>query len=555
MRGLMMDFELTVPAILDRAAELFPQREIVSRRPDRSLHRYTYADMHRRTRQLAAALQRLGVGKGDRVATLAWNHYQHQEAYFGVPACGGVLHTLNLRLAADDIAYIVNHAGDKVILVDEVLLPLFDQFRDQVDPEHVVVMRQRPAGDESGGAPEPDDAPDPDTGYLDYEALLAAASETSVIDPELDEHDAAAMCYTSGTTGRPKGVLYSHRALFLHSLVSLTALDVREDDVMLPVVPMFHANAWGTPFTFTMVGAKQIHPGKYLDPPSLLELFQSERVTFTAGVPTIWLGILQILDADPDAYDLSSLRTLAVGGAAAPQSMIEGFEKRHGLSVLHAWGMTETAPIGTVCDLSPERAAAAEQERYATRAMQGRPVPLVEIRARGETGLVPWDGASMGELEVRGPWVASAYYQPDEPIETFTDDGWFRTGDIVTIDPDGYVQIQDRAKDLIKSGGEWISSIALESALMSHPAVAEAAVIAVAHPKWQERPLSVVALKAGRAVTAGELIDHLRPHFSKICLPSAIEFVDEIPKTSAGKFQKLALRERYADYVWPDEAG
>jgi len=545
-----MDFELTLPTILDRAAKLFPQREIVSRLPDKSLHRYTYADMHRRARQLAAALQGLGVGKGDRVATLAWNHYQHHEAYFGVPACGGVLHTLNLRLSPDEIAYIVNHADDKVILVDEVLLPLFDKFREQVSPEHVVVMRQ---GTDSGG-PGTERAPAADAGDLDYDALLAATDEGSLIDPQLTERDAAAMCYTSGTTGRPKGVLYSHRALYLHTLVSLTVLDVREDDVMLPVVPMFHANAWGTPFTWTVVGAKQVHPGPHLDPPSLLELFESERVTFTAGVPTIWLGILQILDADPDAYDLSSLRTLAVGGAAAPRSMIEGFERRHGLSVLHAWGMTETSPIGTVCHLSPERARASEEEQYATRAKQGRPVPLVEIRARGETGFIPWDGVTMGELEVRGPWVASAYYQPEEPIDTFTDDGWFRTGDIVSIDPDGYVQIQDRAKDLIKSGGEWISSIALENAIMSHPAVAEAAVIAVAHPKWSERPLAVVVLKQGKVATADDLLDHLRPHFTRICLPSAIEFIDEIPKTSAGKFQKLALRERFADYAWPEEA-
>jgi len=475
--GLMMDFELTIPGILDRAATLFPQREIVSQLPDKSLHRCTYGDVHRRARQLAVALQGLGVKKGDRVATLAWNHYQHLEAYFGVPACGAVLHTLNLRLSPDEIAYVANHADDKVILVDEVLLPLFDRFRDQVNPQHIVVMRQsaadgvdgaRRAGDGADGVRRAGDGADgearnepagelpPGRGYLDYDTILAAADEDAFVDPQLQEHDAAAMCYTSGTTGRSKGVLYSHRAIYLHTLVSVPVLDFKESDVVLPVVPMFHANAWGTPFTCTLQGTKQVHPGPHLDPPSLCALFESEKVTITAGVPTIWLGILQLLDKDPGAYDLSSLRSLLVGGSAAPQSMI------HGLEVLHLWGMTETTPLGTVSTLSPERRQEPQEDQFATRAKQGRAVPLVEIRARGEEGFVPWDGETMGELEVRGPWVASAYYNPEEPIDSFTDDGWFRTGDIVTIDADGYIQIQDRSKDLIKSGGEWISSIALE---------------------------------------------------------------------------------------------
>ena len=554
-KGLMMDFELTIPGILDRAATLFPQREIVSQLPDKSLHRYTYGDVHRRALKLAVALQGLGVKKGDRVATLAWNHYQHLEAYFGVPACGAVLHTLNLRLSPDEIAYIANHADDKVILVDEVLLPLFDEFRDQINPQHVVVMRQS-AGGAGGSTGQADDVPPAgltsDTGYLDYESIVATADENALIDPQLQERDAAAMCYTSGTTGRPKGVVYSHRAIYLHTLVSIAMLDFKESDVVLPVVPMFHANAWGTPFTCTLQGTKQVNPGPHLDPPSLCALFESEKVTITAGVPTIWLGILQLLDRDPEAYDLSSLRSLIVGGSAAPQAMIEGFKKRHGLEVVHLWGMTETTPLGTVGTLSPERQQAPQEEQFATRAKQGRPVPLVETRAHGEQGLVPWDGETMGELEVRGPWVASAYYNPEEPIDSFTEDGWFRTGDIVTIDPDGYIQIQDRSKDLIKSGGEWISSIALENALMAHAAVAEAAVIPAAHPKWVERPLAAVVLKEGETATAEELIAHLKPQFSKICLPDAIEFVDEIPKTSAGKFKKSALRERFADYAWPE---
>ena len=548
MKGLMMDFELTIPDMLDRAATLFPQREIVSRLPDKSLHRYTYRDLHRRARQLAVALQALGVEKGDRVATLAWNHYQHLEAYFGIPASGGVLHTLNLRLQTEEIAYVVNHAEDKVILVDEVLLPLFDKFRDQVNPEHVVVMKQSAFG-------EADETlvsrPEPETGYLDYDSIVGEADENTLADPKIAERDAAAMCYTSGTTGRPKGVLYSHRAIYLHTLAAIPILDFRESDVVLAVVPMFHANAWGTPFNCALLGAKQVSPGPYLDPPSLLELFEAEKVTVTAGVPTIWLGILQLLDKDPEAYDLSSLRALIVGGSAAPQSMIEGFEKRHGLKVVQAWGMTEMSPLGTVCTLSPERQQGSEEEQFATRAKQGRPSPLVNIRARGDQGIIPWDGKTMGELEVRGPCIASAYYKPEEPIDSFTEDGWFRTGDIVTIDPDGYIHIQDRSKDLIKSGGEWISSIALENSLMAHSAVAEAAVIPVAHPKWLERPLAVVVLKEGESATADELIEYLKPFYNKIGLPDAVEFVDEIPKTSAGKFQKMELRQRFADYSWP----
>ena len=553
MQGLMMDFELTLPGILDRAATLFPHREVVSRLPDKSLHRYTYADMHRRARQLGVALQGLGVGKGDRVATLAWNHYQHLEAYFGIPGCGGVLHTLNLRLQPDEVAYIVNHADDKVILVDEVLLPLFDAFKDKVSPDHVVVMRQGGGGNgaAAGAANDAVASPDPETGYLDYEALVTAADGDALADPALQENDAAAMCYTSGTTGMPKGVVYSHRAIYLHSIVSVPALDLTEADAILPVVPMFHANAWGLPFTCSLLGAKQVHPGPHLDPPSLCDLFEREGVTITAGVPTIWLGILNLLDTDPEAYDLTRLRCLIVGGSAAPQSMIEGFERRHGLSVLHAWGMTEMTPLGTVGNLSPERLGASEQEQFATRAKRGRPAPLVEIRARGDDGVVPWDGATMGELEVRGPWVASAYYNPDDPIDSFTDDGWFRTGDIVTIEPDGCIHIQDRSKDLIKSGGEWISSIALENALMSHPSVAEAAVIAMPHPKWLERPLAVAVLREGEEATVDDLVDHLRPDFGKMALPDAVEFVDEIPKTSAGKFKKTALREMFDGYEWP----
>ena len=539
MHGLMMDYPLTIGAILRRAETVFPHKTIVTRRPDRSLHRSTYADLGRRARQLAAALARLGVAPGDRVATLAWNHQQHLEAYFGVPILGAVLHTLNLRLHPDELSFIVNHAEDKVLLVDATLLPVFEKIRDRVKTKHVVVIG-------ANGAP-------PD-GMLDYESLVGAEDARGFALPDLDERTAAAMCYTTGTTGRPKGVLYSHRALVLHSLVSLAVdtIGISETDVVLPVVPMFHANAWGAPYTGALAGATQVLPGPHLDPASLLDLFQGERITIALGVPTVWLAVLQALDKNPGAYDLSNLRALLVGGSAAPAAMIQAFQERHNLRILHAWGMTETTPLGTVSQVPSELVNAPRAEQYAVRAKQGRPAPFVEIRARGAEGLVSWTGKSMGELEVRGPWIAASYFNNEEARQAFTDDGWFRTGDIVTIDPHGYIEIQDRAKDLIKSGGEWISSVALENALMGHPAVAEAAVIAVPHPKWVERPLAAVVVKEGAKVTANELREYLAERFARWCVPDAIEFVTEIPRTAAGKFLKSALRARFKDYQFPD---
>ena len=536
MKGLMMDYQLTVPAILRRAEALFGRKEIVTRLPDKTFHRYTYADFVRRAKRLAVALRELGIGRGDRVATLCWNQYEHLEAYFGVPCAGAVVHTLNLRLHPDDLAYIVNHAGDRVLLVDKTLLPVFEKFRDQVHLEQVIVV----------GA-----AGDVPAGMLDYERLLASADEKRYVEPDLDEREAAAMCYTSGTTGRPKGVLYSHRAIALHSLGTALpdANGLREADVVLPVVPMFHVNAWGLPYTATLVGAKQVFPGPHLDPKSLLEDFSQERVTVTAGVPTVWLGVLQELDKNPGAYDLSSMRMMVVGGAAAPREMIKAFQERHGLRMIQGWGMTETTPVGTVSTLTSELEKAPEAVQYDYRAKQGLPLAFVEIRARNEKGLVPWDGETMGELEIRGPWIASSYYNAPEAADRWTEDGWFRTGDIVTIDPRGYVEIRDRDKDLVKSGGEWISSVALENELMGHPAVAEAAVIAVSHPKWQERPLAVVVLKEGRTATKEELLDHLRPKFPKWWLPDDIVFVEQIPRTTTGKFLKRALRERFWNYL------
>jgi len=533
VEGLIMDYQLNVPAILRRAEQLFGDKEIVTRVPDRSWHRYTYADFVPRARRLAAALRNeLGLVDGDRVATFCWNHYQHLEAYIGVPVGGMVTHTLNLRLHPDDITYIATHGGDRVLIADKVLWPLVENFRERVPFEHVVAV---------GEGPTPD-------GAIEYEDLLASAEPDALPDREIDERTAAAMCYTSGTTGRPKGAVYSHRAIALHSLASAMAgsLAVTEADVVLPVVPMFHANAWGFPFTCTFVGAKQVFPGPFLDGQSLLEAFAQERVTITAGVPTIWMAILQELDASPGRYDVSSVRAMVVGGAAAPQAMIEAFEKRHGLRVLHAWGMTETCPLGSISEPTSRERALPEAELYRYRAKQGLPAPFFEIRARGAEGLVPWDGETMGELEVRGAWVSSAYHDSPEGADRWTEDGWFRTGDIVTIEPHGYIEIQDRTKDLVKSGGEWISTVALENALMGHPAVAEAAVIAVPDAKWSERPLAVVVLREGQSASGEELNEFLAPKFAKWWLPDRYEFAPEIPKTAVGKFRKTALRELYA---------
>ncbi len=541
MHGLMMDVPLSLPMIARRALSLYGGRSIVSRRADKSLHRTTYREMLGRAGQLARALQRLGVRPGDRVATLAWNHARHLEAYYAIPCMGAVLHTLNLRLHPDDITWIANHAEDKVVLVDKVLWPLWEKCASRVNAQHVIVMT------DDGVVP---------PGTLEYEALIAAEAADFAWD-DLPETTAAAMCYTSGTTGQPKGALYSHRSIVLHAMGEgmLCALGLSERDTVLPVVPMFHVNAWGLPYACAMFGAAQVHPGPHLDPASLLGLLQDERVTITAGVPTIWLGILQALDAAPGHYELSRLRTMVVGGSAAPEAMIRAFEERHGLHVLQAWGMTETSPLGTTAYLSPELLQKDANTQYAYRAKQGRPVPMVEVRARNEQGIVDWDGTSMGELEVRGPWVVSSYYLTEGADDRFTSDGWFRTGDIVTIDRDGYVTIQDRSKDLVKSGGEWISSVALEGALMGHPDVAEAAVVAVPHAKWDERPLAVVVPRSGQPFDEAALKTWLGERFAKWWVPDAIVQVETIPRTSAGKFLKSALREQFkAHYGSADNA-
>jgi fatty-acyl-CoA synthase len=528
--GLMMDdFPLSLTTVVERVERLTPGRKVVSRRPDGSIHRTTIGECARRARRLASGLSALGVGDGDRVATLLWNQPEHLELYFGVPLMGAVLHTLNPRLSQDELSFIVSDAEDLVIVVDESLLEVFESFRSAQDFKHVIVVAR------SETAPE---------GTIDYESLIADSE--SMEWPRIDERRAAAMCYTSGTTGRPKGVVYSHRALVLHSLTAALpdAHAISSRDTILPVVPMFHANAWGLPYIAAFAGTGLVLPGPRLDADSVLELLADEEVTITAGVPTVWMAILQALDADADRWNLEKLRLLIVGGSAVPKSMFEGFD-RHDLHIIQAWGMTETSPMGTICRLPLELDDVPADEQYEYRVRQGIPSPFVEIRARNDDGeLIPWDDEALGELEVRGPWVAAAYHR-GHGADKFTEDGWFQTGDVVRINSRGCIRIADRSKDLVKSGGEWISSVDLENNLMAHPAIAEAAVIAMPDERWGERPLAVCVLCDGSEASPDELRDHLSKQFAKWQLPDRFEFVEAIPRTATGKFKKTELREQF----------
>jgi fatty-acyl-CoA synthase len=532
-----MRYPLTLPAMLERAEEYFPHKEVVSRTVS-GIFRYTYREYGERVRKLSTALLGLGVQKGDRVGTLAWNHHRHLETYFAVPSIGAVLHTLNLRLPPAHLAHIINHAGDRVILVDEDLLPLLESVRSELKTvERVIVMGH-------GDALPPTALPKPAA----YEALIADAPPVRRW-PELDEWDPAGMCFSSATTGLPKGVTYTHRAVWLHSMAFCLAdtVALSERDAILVVVPMFHVNAWGIPFAATWMGAKLVLPGPRPDPKVFCELIQRERVTLGAGVPTVWMGVLGLLEKEP--YDFSSLNRILCGGSAPPRALIEAFETKYGVQFLHAYGMTEAAPLTHVTRLKSYMTGWPEEQRFAVKAKQGQLAPGLEMRVVGLDGAdVPRDGTTMGEVWLRGPWIADEYYDDPRSAETFQD-GWYRSGDVATLDADGHLRIVDRMKDVIKSGGEWISTVDLENTIMAHPAVAEAAVVGVEHLKWQERPLACVVLKPGQTVSREEIVAHLTEKFPAWWMPDDVIFIQEVPKTSVGKFDKKVLREKYREYL------
>jgi len=540
MQGLMQDFPLTLPHIHMRAERLFFDKGVVTVTAG-GKERITYGQWAERTRRLGGVLDQLGISGDGRVATFGWNTAKHLELYFAAPCTNRVLHALNIRLFPEQLVYVANHAEDEVVFIDRSLAarawPLFDAF---ATVRHIVVM-----DDGTGEIP---DAPAGKEVH-DYEQLLAGA-EPVEFDVD-DENRAASMCYTSGTTGNPKGVVYSHRSTFLHTMgVVASALGPDESDRVLPVVPMFHANAWGLAHAAVATGADLLMPGPDLSPSGLAELIESERATIAAGVPTIWMGVLPELKG----RDTSSLRAIPCGGSAVPKVLSEAYREQIGLPILQAWGMTETSPVASSGSIKSTLAAELDEDGLAdVRTTVGQPLFGVETRIAvpGSTESLPWDGEAQGELQVRGPWIAAGYYADERSPESFTDDGWLKTGDVATIDRHGYIRLVDRTKDVIKSGGEWISSVELENEIMAHPKVAEAAVIGLPHAKWGERPLACVVLSAGETATGEDILGFLDGRVAKWWLPEDVVFVDEVPKTSVGKFSKKDLRDRFADYEWP----
>jgi fatty-acyl-CoA synthase len=534
----MMKVDLSINHFLDRAGTLFPTNEIVSRLPDKSLVKHTYAQFYGRTRSLAQGLKNLGLKKGDRVATLCWNHHAHLECYFGIPAAGGVMHTLNLRLSPDEIAWIANDAQDRFLIIDDILLPLYRQIEHKYKFEKVIVF--------------PFSGADVSVEFMNYEQWLADSDGSQFEYATHSEDEPISMCYTSGTTGRPKGVVYSHRSTVLHTLVASLGdfWSLRGTDVVLPVTPMFHANSWGIPYGAVMMGVKLVFPGPHLHPDDLLDLMQLEPPTLSLGVPTIWMGLIQAYEAaltqQPNRWKLPVGMRSLVGGAAVPEALIRAFDK-HGIWILQGWGMTETSPVCTISYPKAELRDAPMDERYRRAAMAGIPVPLVDLRIRNDEGQdQAWDGQHVGELQVRGPFITGSYHHVPLSEDKFTEDGWLRTGDVASVDTLGFVRITDRTKDLIKSGGEWISSVDLENALMAYPGIAEAAVIAIPDEKWSERPLACVVARPGQAPQGEDLAAHLlKMGFAKWQLPDRYEWIASVPRTSTGKFYKLKLREMF----------
>jgi fatty-acyl-CoA synthase len=530
----MMQTPLTMTQMIERAEKYFPKKQVVSRTAS-GIQRLTYKEIGERTRRLADSLKKLGVQKGEKVGTLAWNHHRHLEAYFAIPCIGSVLHTINIRLSPQHISFIINHAEDKVLLVDPDLIPLLEKCASELKTvKAFIIMTDEKELPETSLSP-----------VYHYENLLAEADPEYQYPNDIDENDPAGMCYTSATTGNPKGVVYSHRGIFLHSMALGLAdsIGMSEKDIALAIVPMFHANAWGMPFAGVWFGTSLVLPGPNFTPKLIAELIQEEKVTISAGVPTIWLGLLKELEEG--TYDMSSLRGLLCGGSAAPKGMIRAYEQKYKIPFMHGYGMTETSPLVVISTLKSYQEELDFEERLEIRAKQGILVPGLDIKVVGKDGEVAWDGKEMGELCIKGPWIASEYYKDDRTKDAFKD-GWLHTGDVVTIDEEGFIKIVDRTKDLIKSGGEWISSVDLENALMAHEGVFEAAVVAVPHERWQERPVACVVLKEAYRgkVTKDELIEFLKPQFAKWWLPDEILFLEEIPKTSVGKFLKMALRDQ-----------